>query len=69
MGNFISFLIGATDAISIAKEFYPIFREDDLVSLLRYSIYLKLMSEGATSKPFSEVSVPWKKPKLSMRNE
>jgi len=53
VGTIISFRIGATDAEYLAKEFYPVFSESDLVSLPRFSMYLKLMIDGATSKPFS----------------
>jgi hypothetical protein len=41
------------DAEYLAKEFRPVFNQDDLIKLPRYSIYIKLMIDGATSKPFS----------------
>ena len=52
-GTIISFRIGANDAELLAKEFYPTFNATDLVYLLRYSMYLKLMIDGTTSSPFS----------------
>jgi hypothetical protein len=58
VGTFISFRIGAEDAKYVAKEFYPVFNESDLVNLPRYSMYLKLMIDGATSKPFSATTLP-----------
>ena len=58
VGTIISFRIGANDAHALAKEFHPIFSEDDLINLPRYSMYLKLMIDGATSKPFSAVTLP-----------
>jgi hypothetical protein len=58
VGTFISFRIGAEDARYVAKEFYPIFKEADLVNLPRFSMYLKLMIDGATSKPFSAITLP-----------
>lgn len=53
VGTLISFRVGATDAEYLAKEFPPVFNEDDLINLPQYSMYLKLMIDGATSKPFS----------------
>ncbi len=53
VGTLICFRVGATDAEYLAKEFEPVFTEIDLVNLPRYSMYLKLMIDGATSLPFS----------------
>ncbi len=58
VGTIISFRIGATDAEHLAKEFYPVFDENDFINLPQYSMYLKLMIDGATSKPFSATSLP-----------
>ena len=49
-------LLRATDAEYLEKEFYPVFDKSDLVNLPRYSMYLKLMINGATSKPFSAIT-------------
>jgi len=61
VGTLISFRIGADDAKYLAKEFHPVFDEIDLVNLPRYSMYLKLMIDGATSKPFSAIAVSLKR--------
>ncbi|MFM2224729.1 MAG: hypothetical protein RJA07_931 [Bacteroidota bacterium] len=53
VGTIISFRIGVDDAVILAKEFYPIFNEEDLVNLPRFAMYLKLMIDGSVSKPFS----------------
>ena len=37
----------------MAKEFYPDVSASDLVNLPNYNFYLKLMIDGAVSKPFS----------------
>jgi len=58
VGTIISFRIGAKDAECVAAEFHPVFSQDDLVNLPRYSMYLKLMIDGATSKPFSATTLP-----------
>ena len=55
-GTLISFRVGANDAELLAKEFYPVFEPIDLVNLPRYSMYLKLMIDGAASSPFSAKS-------------
>lgn len=56
-GTIISFRVGANDAELLAKEFFPVFESIDLIHLPRYSMYLKLMIDGATSQPFSCVSI------------
>ena len=56
-GTIISFRVGATDAEYMAKEFYPVFSQDDLVNLPRYAMYLKLMIDGAASQPFSAITI------------
>ena len=53
VGTMIAFRLGLADAEIIEKEFYPEFRAIDLVSLPNYNIYLKLMVDGAVSRPFS----------------
>lgn len=58
VGTIISFRIGAEDAEHLAKEFRPVFDESDFVNLPKYSMYLKLMIDGATSKPFSALTLP-----------
>jgi len=61
IGTLISFRIGAEDAKQLAREFYPIFSESDLIRLPRYSMYLKLMIDGVSSKPFSAIALSLKK--------
>jgi len=58
VGTIVSFRIGAEDAKYIAKEFYPVFNESDLINLPNYYIYLKLLIDGTTSEPFSAVTMP-----------
>ena len=57
VGTMVAFRFGAEDAETLAKEFYPIFSEQDLIRLPKYSMYLKLMIDGATSVPFSADSL------------
>lgn len=58
IGTMIVFSIGAPDAQVLEKEFMPYFTAEDLISLDKYHIYLKLMIDGMTSKPFSAISLP-----------
>lgn len=53
VGTLITFRVGTEDAKMLSDEFYPVFRQSDLVNLPAYGIYLKLMIDGNTSKPFS----------------
>ncbi|MDA8162596.1 MAG: type IV secretion system DNA-binding domain-containing protein [Desulfobacteraceae bacterium] len=67
VGTIISFRVGAEDAKYLAREFHPVFDEADLANLPNYHIYLKLMIDGVTSKPFSaETLGPYKKTGASM---
>jgi len=57
VGTLISFRVGAEDAPYLAREFQPTFDVGDLLNLPNYSIYLKLMIDGAPSKAFSAITV------------
>jgi hypothetical protein len=56
-GTILSFRVGPEDAAILADEFQPMFGVLDLLSLPNRSIYLKLMIDGAPSKPFSATIV------------
>ncbi len=58
IGTLVSFRIGAEDAEFLEKEFYPEFVAQDLVSLAKYNIYLKLMIDGLAGRPFSAQTLP-----------
>lgn len=58
VGTLIAFEVGAEDAELLAKEFYPIFDEKDLISLPKHQIYLKLLINGTASEPFSATTLP-----------
>ncbi len=53
VGTIISFRLGSTDSRIMAKEFYPKFSFEDFENLPNHSIYLRMMIDGAVSKPFS----------------
>lgn len=58
VGTMIIFRVGADDADFLEKEFEPEFMAQDLVNLPNYHVYLKLMIDGVTSRPFSASTLP-----------
>ena len=58
VGTTVVFRVGSTDSEVLAKEFIPTFLEEDLVNLPKYNIYLKLMIDGVSSRPFSATTLP-----------
>ncbi len=58
VGTMIVFRVGADDADFLEKEFAPEFTPEDIVNLPNYKIYLKLMIDGITSRPFSSKTIP-----------
>ena len=58
IGTMIVFRVGADDAEFLEKEFEPEFTPQDIVNLPNFKIYLKLMIDGVTSRPFSAKTIP-----------
>ena len=58
VGTMIVFRVGADDAEFLEKEFDPEFTPQDILNLPNYKIYLKLMIDGITSRPFSAKTLP-----------
>ncbi|HYE22387.1 MAG TPA: type IV secretion system DNA-binding domain-containing protein [Verrucomicrobiae bacterium] len=58
VGTMVTFRVGADDAEFLEKEFEPTYTMNDLVNLAKYNIYLKLMINGMSSKPFSATTLP-----------
>lgn len=56
-GTLISFRVGPEDAQVLAAEFQPKIGVEDLLNLPNRRLYLKLMIDGAPSRPFSAVTV------------
>jgi len=70
VGTQIMFRVGAPDAEVLEKEYAPVFTAEDMVSLGKYQMYLKLMIDGVASHPFSSVTLgPIAPPKKSLREE
>lgn len=58
VGTMIVFRVGADDADFLEKEFAPEFTPEDIVNLPNFKVYLKLMIDGVTSRPFSAKTLP-----------
>ncbi len=65
VGTMIVFRVGATDAEFLENEFSPEFVIEDIVNLPNYHIYIKLMVDGVTARPFSAMTLPTFKVKSS----
>jgi hypothetical protein len=61
-GTLISFRTGPEDAVVLAREFQPVFGVEDVMNLPNHNFYVKLMIEGAPSRPFSGVTIDPKSP-------
>jgi type IV secretory pathway TraG/TraD family ATPase VirD4 len=53
VGTLITFRVGPQDGPILAREFAPELGAEDLLRLPNYHIYVKLMIDGAVSRPFS----------------
>ncbi|MES2059991.1 MAG: type IV secretion system DNA-binding domain-containing protein [Patescibacteria group bacterium] len=57
VGTMVAFRVGAFDAEVLEKEFAPEFTMEDIVNLGFAQVYLKLMIDGVSSKPFSATTL------------
>lgn len=58
VGTMIVGRVGAADAAFLETEFTPEFTPEDFVSLPNYHVYLKLLVNGMTTRPFSARTLP-----------
>jgi len=58
VGTLISFVVGARDAYVLTREFAEIYTENDLVSLGKFEIVMKLCIDNMTSAPFPAKTLP-----------
>ena len=58
VGTIISFRVGPEDAEFLAKQFAPVFNEQDLINIDNYNAYVKLMLNGTISKAFNMATYP-----------
>jgi type IV secretory pathway TraG/TraD family ATPase VirD4 len=57
VGSLLSFRVGAEDAPCLVREFGENFEELDFLQLPNYDLYVRLMIDGAPSKPFSATTL------------
>jgi hypothetical protein len=70
VGTMVVFRVGASDAEVLETEFAPDFEASDFVNLPNYNVYIRLMIDGVTSKPFSAVMLPpMEKPQVTLVEE
>ena len=63
IGTIILFRLGSADAAFMEKEFEPEFMTQDMVNLPNHNLYMKLLIDGVTSRPFSATTLaPFKIP-------
>lgn len=53
VGSLGSFKVGVNDATYLANEFAPAFEQNDIINLENLNMYIKLLSRGEYSPPFS----------------
>lgn len=58
VGSMICFRIGAEDAELVSKQYAPVFNAQDLTNIDNYNAYVKLMINGAISRPFNMKCYP-----------
>mgnify|MGYP001576488925 CR=1 FL=1 len=58
VGTMITFRVGATDAEFLEIQFAPELISQDFVNLSNYNVYLKLLVDGISSRPFSALTLP-----------
>jgi hypothetical protein len=58
VGTLLSFIVGATDAFYLTKEFGERFKEEDFLALGNYQILTKLTIDSITCPPFLAQTLP-----------
>ncbi len=53
VGTIITYRVGVTDANYLAREFAPVFGEDDLLNIEKYHVYIKTLVHNEPVPPFS----------------
>lgn len=69
VGTIMCFRVGVTDANYLAREFAPVFDEDDLLNIERFNIYAKTTVQNEPVPPFSIDLTKDKAKEKAMENE
>lgn len=59
VGSKIVFRVGVQDAEFLAKEFEPVFSQNDLMSIDNFNAYAKILVNGQTTPPFNIRTFPY----------
>lgn len=62
VGSLAAFRVGRDDADYLEKQFEPVFKAQDLMKIENRNAYLKLLVNGAPTKPFSIETLPPQSP-------
>lgn len=52
-GTMVSFRVGAEDAEVLEKEFSPVFNQNDIINVEKFTANIKLLIDGTASRPFN----------------
>ena len=69
VGTIVSFRVGAEDAEALEKEFTPGIYPEDFINLPKYNVYVKLMIDGVSGKPFSAETLPPPEPEKDSQKD
>lgn len=58
IGNLVSFIVGADDGRILSKEYGEVYSDNDLTSLDRFQIAVKLIIDNHVSRPFLAYTLP-----------
>ncbi|RJO60933.1 type IV secretory system conjugative DNA transfer family protein [candidate division WS5 bacterium] len=58
VGTIISFRVGPEDAEFMAKQFEPVFTQQDLINIENYNAAIRLIINGIPSRPFNIIGFP-----------
>ncbi|MFH0854536.1 MAG: type IV secretion system DNA-binding domain-containing protein, partial [bacterium] len=57
-GSIASFRIGAEDAEFMAKQYEPVFSQNDLINIHKYHAYMRLLIDNTAARAFDMASIP-----------
>ena len=58
VGSIAAFRVGSDDAEFLEKQFSPVFNASDLMEIENYHAYLRVLANGAPTRPFSVATMP-----------
>lgn len=58
VGSIASFRVGSEDATFLEKQFAPVFEANDLMNVPNWNAFVRVLSNGVPTKPFSLATLP-----------